>query len=218
MAAWVWGGLRASGARDVGLGGPGLGVGWEAEGTLRPLWPRSTGCLHGNCQQPPGQEPAPGKSVTKQFLETVPSLSCVRQLGSGVPGPESGLWAWLAWQLPCGSWPGDPQAPRCELRPAWMLLLVDSFRSRPEPLACPALSEVPGGSREAGAGPSAAGGADTVGHILQALCHGSLTRGPSRCSCPVADARGLPEVRQPGGGGLGLQSWRRWPGARAPPG
>ena len=62
----------------------GLRVGWEAERMLRHLWPRPTGCLHGNCQQPPGQESVPGKSVTKQFLEMVLPLPCICPLSSWV--------------------------------------------------------------------------------------------------------------------------------------
>lgn len=79
---------------------PGVGVGGEAERRRS-----STGGLHGNRQPPPGQEPAPGKSVTRQFLAMVRPLLCV-SLGSGgavgltgvVPAPQS--------------WPAAPALPR----------------------------------------------------------------------------------------------------------
>lgn len=69
--------------------------GWEE---TEAGWAESAGCLHGNGQQPPGQQPAPGKSVTKQFLVMVLHLPC----NSLADDACSTVLAWspsLAW---CG--------------------------------------------------------------------------------------------------------------------
>lgn len=58
---------------------------WGGGGRLRP-----TGCLHGNRQQPPGPEAAPGKSVTKQFLEVAPRLRLWRGEGGVWLAPHPG--------------------------------------------------------------------------------------------------------------------------------
>lgn len=81
---------------------------------LRHLWPLPSGCLRGNRQQPPGQESAPGKSVTKQFLEMVPPLPLLSAQLSCLPGLETGAVGLTGSAPTCWSWPGDPFLCWCE--------------------------------------------------------------------------------------------------------